>query len=465
MTEPAQSADLVIIGGGAAGVMTAVHALRQAGRPLRVVLVECSARLAEGIAYGTTAPEHRLNVPVRRMSAFVDQPEDFLQFMLEHHNPRNLPASVLGEAYTQRAHFAEYLRDRLRNAESAGPARLDVLSDRAVAMKREGSNWHITLASGIALQTRGAVLATGNSLRPLRVHGAGTLPPQTCLDAWQYAAIAGLPRNAEIAIIGAGLSMVDALLSLNARDHRGRIHVLSRHALLPLPHAEVHSVAAFDAASLNTLGLRQRLRRVRNWAATACARGEPWQGVMECLRPHVQTLWRSLSEDDQRRFIRHAVRQWDVHRHRVAPDVHSVVIALRERGQLELHRGRVRSVKPVGARAGVEAALGNGGTLRLEVDCIINATGVETLATSLHSPLIRDLLGNGTAKAGPHGMGIDTGDNGEVIAADGSLQPGVFALGSLRIGSLWESLAIPELRRQAETVARKLLAPDTSCSW
>src|SRR5690606_40535546 len=84
MKNPAQSADLLIIGGGAAGVMTAIHALRQADRPLGIVLVECSARLAEGIAYGTTAPEHRLNVPVRRMSAFVDQPDDFLQFMLEH---------------------------------------------------------------------------------------------------------------------------------------------------------------------------------------------------------------------------------------------------------------------------------------------------------------------------------------------------------------------------------------------
>ena len=457
MKNPAQSADLAIIGGGAAGVMTAIHALRQADRPLGIVLVECSARLAEGIAYGTTAPEHRLNVPVRRMSAFVDQPDDFLQFMLEHHNPRNLPASVLGETYTPRAHFAGYLRDRLRNAESASPARLDVVRDHAVGMQREGSIWHVTLASGITLQTRGAVLATGNSLRPLRVHGAETLPPQTCLEAWQYAAIAGLPADAEIAIIGAGLSMVDVLLSLNARGHRGRIHVLSRHALLPLPHAEVHSVAAFDAASLHTLGLRQRLRRLRQWAAAARTRGEPWQGVMECLRPHVQTLWHSLSEDDQRRFVRHAVRQWDVHRHRVAPDIHSVVLALRDGGQLKVHRGRVRSVEPVGTRVRVEAALGDGRTLRLEADCIINATGVDTLAASLGSPLIQGLLGSGIAKAGPHGMGIDTADDGEVIAADGSLQPGVFALGSLRIGSLWESLAIPELRRQAESVARKLL--------
>ena len=48
-----------------------------------------------------------------------------------------------------------------------------------------------------------------------------------------------------------------------------------------------------------------------------------------------------------------------------------------------------------------------------------------------------------------------------MVDAQGQSQPRVFILGSLRIGCVWESIAIPELRGQAETAVRGLLAPDT----
>lgn len=457
MTTPTHSADIAIIGGGAAGVMTAIHALRLADSPLRIVLVEPAARLAEGIAYATAAPEHRLNVPARRMSAFADRPDDFLDFMRQHHNPDDLPASRLGDEYAQRRHYAQYLRDRLRHAQTRSIARLEVVRDRAIAMTRQGNGWHVLLASGATVHASGVVLAIGNSLRPLPARGAETLPSTQCVEAWQYDAIARLPTDADVAIIGAGLSMVDAVLSLQVNGHRGAVHVLSRHALMPLPHADSHTAAAFEPADLLALSLRQRLRRLRRHAADAHARGEAWQGVIDRIRPHVQALWQSLSVDDQRRFLRHVVRQWDVHRHRVAPDVHAAVGALLANGQLQLHRGRLQAATPAGERIHLEAALADGGTLRLDVDRLINATGVETLAASMRNPLVQDLLATGTAVPGPHGIGIDTAGDGEVIAADGTVQPALLALGSLRIGRLWESLAVPELRAQAETVARRLL--------
>jgi uncharacterized NAD(P)/FAD-binding protein YdhS len=457
MTTPTHSADIAIIGGGAAGVMTAIHALRLADSPLRIVLVEPAAKLGEGVAYATAAPEHRLNVPVRRMSAFVDQPDDFLDFMRQHHNPGGLPAAALGDGYAQRRHYAQYLRARLRQARAVGIARLEVVHDRATAMTRERDDWRVTLASGATVHARGVVLAVGNSLRPLPARGAEALSPSQCLEAWQYDAIARLPTDADVAIIGAGLSMVDAVLSLQVNGHRGAIHVLSRHALMPLPHADRHVAAAFDPADLFALSLRQRLKLLPRHADDARARGEAWQGVIDRIRPHVQALWQSLSIDDQSRFLRHAVRQWDVHRHRVAPDVHAAVGALLGSGQLQRHRGRLQAVTPIGGRIHLEATLAGGGTLRLDVDRVINATGVETLAASMRSPLVRDLLATGTAVPGPHGIGLDSAGDGEVIAADGTVQPGLFALGSLRIGRLWESLAVPELRAQAETVARRLL--------
>ena len=46
-----------------------------------------------------------------------------------------------------------------------------------------------------------------------------------------------------------------------------------------------------------------------------------------------------------------------------------------------------------------------------------------------------------------------------MVDAQGRSQPRVFILGSLRIGCVWESIAIPELRSQADTAVRGLLAP------
>ena len=110
-----------------------------------------------------------------------------------------------------------------------------------------------------------------------------------------------------------------------------------------------------------------------------------------------------------------------------------------------------------GDRIRVDAALADGGMLRLDVDYLINATGVETRATLMRSALLQTLLATGIARPGPHGIGIDTASDGAVIAASGDVQPQLLALGSLRIGRLWESLAVPELRAQAEAAARRLL--------
>jgi uncharacterized NAD(P)/FAD-binding protein YdhS len=79
-------------------------------------------------------------------------------------------------------------------------------------------------------------------------------------------------------------------------------------------------------------------------------------------------------------------------------------------------------------------------------------------AQLMRNPLLADLLGKGNARPGPHGIGIDTASDGDVVNAEGEALPGVFVVGSLRIGRLWESIAVPELRIQAEDAARRLLA-------
>ncbi|MEQ4575153.1 MAG: pyridine nucleotide-disulfide oxidoreductase, partial [Gammaproteobacteria bacterium] len=270
-------------------------------------------------------------------------------------------------------------------------------------------------------------------------------------------ALAGIPPESAVCIVGSGLSMADSVVTLHARGHRGPVHVVSRHGLMPLPHAQ-GAAADLDVQALLAMPLRRRMRALRERAHAAAALGTPWQSVMDALRPHGQALWRSLSCADQRRFLRHVVRYWDVHRHRIAPEVHARLRGMQASGQLRVHRARLDTVFPVANCVQLGARSAQGGMLQLDAHQVVNATGVEMRVQAMRNPLLQQLLGSGLAVAGPHGIGVDTDDEGCLVDADGEADPRIRVIGSLRIGRLWESLAIPELREQARDVARGLLA-------
>jgi len=451
---PFRDFDIAIIGGGAGGVLTAIHALRLAGAGVRIALVEPTARLAQGVAYATTHAEHLLNVPARRMSAFDDKPDDFVDFLVAREG--EAAREAIAVSYAQRRHYGDYLRDRLQRARETAAAHFEVVPGRVTSLDYANGVLRLGLESGDSIGAHGVAMAVGNNPKPLPARGAAGLPTQSVLEAWDFDAIKQIPADAEICIAGSGLSMVDTALSLVANGHRGRVHVLSRHALLPLTHTK-HAVADFDAEALLGMPLRQRMRVLRVAARDADRQGLPWQAVMESARPLVQKLWLTLSHEDQRRFLRHVVRYWDVHRHRIAPQVHAQLAALQASGQLRLHRGRLQTVAREGNRIRLTLMMRDRRSQELDVDRIVNATGVEMRAQLMRNPLLSDLLGKGNARPGPHGIGIDTASDGHVIDAEGKALPGIVVVGSLRIGRLWESIAVPELRGQAENAARQLL--------
>lgn len=446
--------DIAIVGGGAAGVLVAIQLLRQARVPLRIALLDPQTTLAQGVAYATPYPEHVLNVPAQKMSALPDLPEDFLDFVAGDDPEQR---ARLAPAFLERRRYGDYLRVRLAEAMQASVASLEHVPQSAVALHRQPHGLRLQLQDGSALECSKLVLAVGNRSRPLPARGASSLAPGALTGAWDFEAVRAIPQDASLCIVGSGLSMVDAVLSFVATGHRGRIQVLSRHGWRPQPHAAAAPVD-FDPQQLLALNLRARLRVLRTAARNEMAAGRPWQGLMETLRPHGQGLWSTLSEADQRRFLRHLVRLWDVHRHRIAGEVHAQMQTLIDSGQLRVHRGRLDAVMQSGRCVRVAAVTRDGKDLHFDVDHVINATGVELRVPTMRNPLLTGMLGEGLAQPGPHGIGVATGADGQVRDAQGRVQEDVFALGSLRVGDLWESTAIPELRVQAQQAARALLA-------
>lgn len=450
-TADVDTCDLAIVGGGAGGVLTALHALALSAPGRRIVLVEPSPALAEGPAYATRRPEHLLNVPAGRMSAFAARPGDFVDALRDAFPDQDPDA--LAQRFVARGRYADYLRRRLDAARGASACGFEHRTDRVLALRGDAPAFRLALASGATLRAARVVLALGNAMRPLPVPGAqdaGRL-----VQAWDYEAVCALPPDADVLIVGSGLSMVDCVLSLAGRGHRGRLQLLSRHALMPQPHAPAGTPpAALDVQALLGLPLRARLRRIRAEAAAARRERRPWQAVMEALRPHGIALWRSLDEADQARFLRHLRRQWDVHRHRIPADVHARLRALLDAGRVQPHRGRLGRIRAQGDRWRAHLACRGGGEAWLEADVIVNATGIETRAEAMDNPLVTDLLREGRARPGPHALGLDTTVEGALVAADGRPDTALQVVGSLRMGRLWECIAVPELRVQAERAAR-----------
>lgn len=453
MTEPtADAVDVAILGGGAAGALVARHLL--ARREVRVAVVEPRGVAGLGAAYSTARPEHLLNVNAARMSAFDDRPDDFLDFLAAL---RGVAPAELTGVFAPRRDYGRYLKDRL--AAVAGQAGFDLRATAAVDLQVAGPEYSIRLADGRTLAAKAVVLALGNlpAALPTPVRGPG---PEAAVDAWEYDAIAAIDPAHDVAIVGAGLSMVDTLLTLQAKGHRGRIVALSRHGLMPLSHAPGTQPQAGGVEALLPLGVRARMHLLRQWAAGAQAQGGRWQDALERLRPQVQVLWQAWPAHEQQRFLRHAVRLWDIHRHRIAPEVGDTIASMQADGRFQLHAGRLEAITSIPdgrLRMDWRPRRGNTGAHAV-VDRIVNATGTEKRVDRARGPLLPALLTRGLVRPGPHGIGIDSSPSGQVLDADGQPVAGLWTLGALRTGTLWESVAMPELRGQAARLADAALA-------
>jgi uncharacterized NAD(P)/FAD-binding protein YdhS len=103
------------------------------------------------------------------------------------------------------------------------------------------------------------------------------------------------------------------------------------------------------------------------------------------------------------------------------------------------------------------ASRGSVGTVERVFGAVVTCTGPGSLAASRH-PLLRSLISHGLVRPDPLGLGLDARADGALLAADGSLAPGLYAIGPLLRGTLWETTAVPEIRAQAKALAAVLTA-------
>jgi uncharacterized NAD(P)/FAD-binding protein YdhS len=420
--------DVGVIGAGASGVLIAAH-LRRIAPEVRVAILDAGARAARGLAYGTPYGAHLLNVPAGRMSAFADDGEHFLRWL------RGRVPDAAGHTFAPRSLYGEYL------AEVLAEAAVERVHGTAVGLTR-GDGWRVHLHDGRTVGAHAVVLALGNlpPADPLPVSANNYLR-----DPWAPGVAQGLPPDAPIAILGTGLTMIDLVLALRDEGHRGPIHAISRHGLLPRAHSEGGSSRPpFEGGG-------KPPHSMLRWMRGEIAKCGDWRAVVDSLRPHTQRIWRGWTPAQRGSFLRHARTLWDVHRHRCAPEVAAQLDALLAAGTLTVHRGRVRAMEDVAG--GIRVTFDGG---ELVVARAINCTGPASNYAAIDLPLVAQLRRAGWLVPDPLRLGVETDEHGRLLGADGAPVAGLFTIGPLMRPALWESTAIPEIRAQAAALAALL---------
>jgi uncharacterized NAD(P)/FAD-binding protein YdhS len=450
---------IVIVGGGFSGSMVAVHLLQQARQPLRVVLVEREEGAGRGVAYRDQPECHLLNVRAEGMSAFPGAPDHFLDWLNGIYSPEH-PVGT-GEFLPRRI-YGSYIESQLAQAQARAPqgVTLEIRHDEALNLQAAASGGVLRLRSGARLRADRVVLALGN---PGPADPAAADPRQLARGrylshAWSSPGLYSIGGDEDLLLIGSGLTALDWLAALRQLGHRGRVHMLSRRGLLPNQHqpAAAHPLS-FDPAALPPR-VRPLLRRMRAEIAAVEKVGGDWRSAIDGLRPHTQQIWQRLPLAEKRRFLRHLRPYWEIHRHRAAPRVLAAVQELLAADRLQLLAGRLLGLED--HEEGIDAAIRTrqGRTLKLRVQRVVNCTGPESNYRRLTHPLIVGLCEQGLIQPDELGLGLHTDASGALVGGGGQPSPWLYTLGPTRKGELWETTAVPEIRIQAQALARLLLA-------
>jgi uncharacterized NAD(P)/FAD-binding protein YdhS len=418
-----------------------------------VTVVERSPLKAKGLAYGTNQAVHLLNVAAENMSAFPEDPGHFLRWAKEH-----IGGLVHSRSYLPRREYGKYLESLLNDAFETYGKQLNWIQGDAVAIRTSDECTLVYLGDGQTISTDRVILAQGNFLcsdPPLP--GKSSDCPRYVASAWLPSTLEGLSSDDSILLVGSGLTSLDMAMALRARQHRGPIHLLSRHGLLPQRHRACSpwNVSALLAAL--PLTARGILTAIRKEARAAEAQGSDWRAVMNSLRPYTQEIWHALPHSEKTRFLRHLRPYWEVHRHRVAAEIGKNVAAQLATEKICVHAGRISSFKEEENAIYICYSDRRSGEIkRIQAQRVINCTAPETDYRKLKDPLVVDLLSSKQARPDSLSLGLDVSQDGALIASDGEPSNVLFAVGPARKGQLWETTAVPEIRQQVAQLADHL---------
>ncbi len=432
---------IVIVGGGFTGAAAAAALMARVQFAFDLKIIDTRGKLGEGIAYGDARDGDLLNVRSEDMRLRADIPGDFACW-LAGEDLIDSESSVPFSYYAPRRTFGEFVRNRLALSIASRPdASVEHVRQEAVEIARgDRRRYIVLLQTGRVIDADIVILATGYGTPRAPRFGYG---------AYEQISAPVLRRSRSAAIVGSGLSAIDAALFLAEAAPHINIRLISRRGIRPMAQSPGPALSKPWTEPLPS-NARSALAAVRREVLNAAADGKNWRAVLNGLRPVTQAIWMGFPDREKRRFWRHLKSYWDAIRHRMPSQTASRITELEDAGRLAFVSGVVRE--------GLDGKV----TLRqrgardfepMHDDIIIDCTGHRP---DLESSAIQSLIGYGLAVQDALGIGIAVAEDGLVLNRSNEPSIGLFALGPLGAGSLLEITASPEIATQAAAAANQI---------
>ncbi|MGA5473800.1 FAD/NAD(P)-binding protein [Streptomyces arboris] len=487
---------ICLVGGGTAAACLVMALARAFGsRDVDLVIVEPSDRLWRGSAYRMDRDEIVVNAPAAMMTLVPDDP-GHAQRWLARQNGSGAPNSWTQEVFPPRHVYGRYLEESLAqtlDGLKAAGWRVTWLRRRAVSAAPSGDKAMVGLDDGSSVHCDHAALCVGNpsGYDPYRLTGHPSYIPRPYPAA---SALGNVPPSASVAVIGCGLTAVDAVLGLRAQRHQGRITMLSRDGILaavrrpqqagrplvltpqavrkrlegpfpPLRLAEVAAMAREEALlagatpgqiaaelSLADWGVK-RLRR--QLADREDVRDVDWLQVATwALITTVHDWWPALPSSDRREFFLRYHRLWASFTSPMPAATAQTLLEMASSGQLHILR-ELEDVTPAKQEFVVRA---HDRTMKADVViCAATAASAGRPATPAGAQdLTASLIRNGCARQHPDGGLCVEPETGRLLDPGGSPQHSLLALGYLTSGTHYYISGIPMLVWRSEAIAAAL---------
>lgn len=441
---------IAIIGGGLSGTLLSINLIKRINdRTLDIRLFEKSPqKLFRGVAYSAALPYQLLNVPVKGMSLFEDDPMHFLAWLAEKGH------CYTADDFVSRELFGNYLEENLTKVLADNKAHHYNVVKTEVTQLSKNESGVAVLSEEDSFRADMVFLCTGN----FPPQDLPNLEPQArdsgrYINApWSGGYLSQIKSDETIFIAGTGLTMVDQVMSLCKIPFSGKIIAASRRGYLPLSHGASPAYELKYTPDLDQAGIYDLYYWVKKEIRNAENNGQNFRSVIDAIRPHLQKMWFRMSMEDKKIFLKYIRPMWEIHRHRIPAHTYDALKEMVSNGRLQIIAGHIKSVSQNSEEEFVVTITEKKEkkTQAHSVNWILNCTGPQSNYKKIDSPLYARLFADGIISMDATGLGIKTEKYGHIIGEEGQVSRNIIAVGPTAKASLWESTALKEIRAQVD---------------
>jgi uncharacterized NAD(P)/FAD-binding protein YdhS len=459
---------VVIAGGGFTGAAAAVQLVRASPFPIAVTIVEPREELGRGMAYTAPDPDHRLNGNSDNHVTDIADPGELNRWCAANGLLERDPEAMArnGNLFIRRHDFGRFVGDQVRAlADAPGGSTIRHRRDVAIDAWAEAGAARVATAEGEVLEADLVILATGNARPRLPSPLAETVghDPRVIADPLEPSRVRAIPNEANVLLLGTGLTALDVASTLLRAGHRGTITAISRRGLRPRLHRLAPAIPGptllervegpmpdfVRDAPLTARGLLRALRlRIREVEAG----GGTWYAAFDAMRDVLWQFWPRVPAEEKRRAQRWLRGWYDMHRFRAPPQNDAMVREAEAAGRVVFRAARVIAAE---AQAeGVNVRLrprGAAATSDERYGFLVNCTGLDPASGAHDNPLLGAVMDRGLVTLDPSGLGFAVDGECRPLARDGTAAEWMRMLGPPTAGVFGDPLGVlfiaPQVRR------------------